>query len=79
MDKIYNVRIPKEDHKDLQAFCAAINRGLPAGFPHFKPETLARFLILRSIDFFHTDQSQIERFLGPIINPEGETHGHREL
>lgn len=79
MDKIYNVRIPTEDHKDLQAFCVVINKGLPAGVPHFKPETLARFLILRAIDFFHTDQSQIERFLAPIFKPKGETHGQREL
>lgn len=70
MDKIYNVRIPQQDHKALQEFCDAINRSLPSGIDRFKPETLARFLILRSIDFFHTDQSQIERFLAPIFNPE---------
>lgn len=73
MEKIYNIRIPKEDHKDLQEFCEVINRAVPKGVERFKPETLARFLILRSIDFFHTDPSQIARYLEAIFNPEGGT------
>ncbi|MDP3342824.1 hypothetical protein [Frigidibacter sp.] len=73
MDKIYNIRIPKEDHKDLKEFCEALNTKLPAGLPHFKPETLAQFILLRNIDLLNSEMHQVDQFallFAPIFHPK---------